>query len=49
MFKKKLYVYLTTEERKILLRSLIDLRNELIHQGRYTDPVDEILIKVANR
>ena len=48
MFNRKLYLYITSEERKIIVRSLVDLRNSLIRQGRYTDAVDEILIKVIN-
>lgn len=28
-----------------LLRSYVDLKNNLIRQGRYTDAVDDILIK----
>lgn len=46
MFKKKFYLSLNTEEKKIVVQSLIDLKNDLIRQGRYTDPVDELLIKV---
>lgn len=30
---------------RIIVRALIDLRNKLIGEGRYTDAVDEILIK----
>ena len=48
MFKKKYYIYLTNDEQKIMVRSLIDLRNSLIRQGRFTDPVDEILLKIIN-
>ena len=42
------HVYLDTEERKILIHSLIELKNALIQQGRYTDCVDELIFKVAN-
>lgn len=48
MFKKKYYVPLTYEEQRIIIASLIELKNELIHQGRYTDAVDELLIKVLS-
>lgn len=48
MFKKKLYLYLSAEEKKIVVQSLIELKNDLIRQGRYTDPVDELLIKVLS-
>ena len=48
MFKKKLYLYLSAGEKKIVVQSLIELKNDLIRQGRYTDPVDELLIKVLS-
>lgn len=48
MFSKKRYLYLSNEELGILLRSLIRLKNSLIQQGRYTDCVDELILKVMN-
>ncbi len=48
MFKKKFYLSLNAEEKKIVVQSLIELKNDLIRQGRYTDPVDELLIKVLS-
>jgi hypothetical protein len=42
------HVYLDSHERKILVHSLIELKNELIQQGRYTDVIDELLLKVIN-
>ena len=44
----KYHIYLNSEERRILICSLNDLRNKLISEGRYTDLVDEVLIKAAN-
>ena len=41
----KFHVYLNSEERRLLINSLNDLRNKLISEGRYTDLVDEVLIK----
>lgn len=32
---------------RIIVRALIDLRNKLIGEGRYTDAVDELLIKLC--
>lgn len=32
---------------RIIVRALIDLRNKLIGEGRYTDAVDEILAKLC--
>lgn len=46
--KKKTHLYFDSEERKILLHSLVKLKNWLIQQGRYTDPVDELIFKVVN-
>ncbi len=36
------------QERSILLHSLVELKNQLIQQGRYTDCVDELIFKVVN-
>ena len=40
------HIYLTNEERSEVLKSLIDLKNEMIAQGRYTDVLDEIIVKL---
>lgn len=42
------HLYLDNQERKLLLHSLVELKNQLIQQGRYTDPVDELIYKVLN-
>lgn len=47
MRNPKYHLYLTSDERSTVINSLIDLRNELISQGRYTDIVDELLIKLT--
>lgn len=39
------HIYLTAEERRAVINSLIKLRNDLISQGKYTDIVDELIIK----
>lgn len=39
------HIYLTAEERRVVINSLIDLRNDLISRGKYTDIVDELIIK----
>ena len=46
--RQKYYLALTTEERQLMIESLNNLRNRLISEGRYTDAVDEVLVKVAN-
>ena len=47
MFEKKMQMYITDNEQAILAAALIDMKNELHQQGRYTDCVDEILMKVV--
>ena len=44
--KQKYYVELNQEWR-LIIEGLNRFRNKLIAAGRYTDAVDEILIKVA--
>ena len=45
MKNPKYHLYLTTDERRTVINSLIDLRNDLISQGRRTDVIDELLVK----
>ena len=47
MRNPKYHIYLTPDERRTVINSLIDLRNSLISQGRYTDLVDELLIRIS--
>ena len=47
MREKKNHVYLDSHERTILLHSLVELKNQLIQQGRYSDCVDELIYKVT--
>ncbi len=42
------HLYVDSHERKIILHSLVELKNALIQQGRYTDCIDELIFKVAN-
>lgn len=44
----KYHVYLNYEERRLVIKSLNDLRNRLISEGKYTDLIDEVFVKVAN-
>lgn len=46
--RNKYHIYLTCEERRMLLNTLNDFRNNLIADGKYTDLLDEVIIKVAN-
>ena len=46
--RQKYYLALSIEEWRLLIHCLNNFRNRLISEGRYTDAVDEVLIKVAN-
>ena len=48
MREKKYYLVLDDFERRLLLNNLNDFRNKLIAEGKYTDLLDEVIIKVAN-
>ena len=45
MRNPKYHLYLTPDERRTVINSLIDLRNDLISRGKYTDVIDELIIK----
>lgn len=47
MKQKDYHIYLSEQERSQVIQSLIDLKNSLTVQGRYTDAVDEVLIKIT--
>lgn len=48
MFRKenKVVVEVTRSELRLMRESLLQLRNRLIVAGRYTDAVDDMLIKL---
>ena len=48
MKDKKRYLYLNDEETHLVLKSLIRFKNKLLQQGRYTDCVDELILKVSD-
>ena len=41
-YKLKLDIY----ELKIIINSLNEFRNKILEQGRYTEPVDELILKL---
>ena len=47
MRRRKYYISLTKNERIFLLETLNQYRNLLIQRGRYTDAVDELIIKFS--
>ena len=46
MRQPKRILVLSSSEYRQMLHGLINFRNKLIQQGRYTDAVDELLIKL---
>lgn len=48
MFKRdrKVCIEVSNAELRMLRNSLMNWRNRLISEGRHTDPIDEILIKL---
>lgn len=48
MKNPKYYIAIDENERRIILNALNALRNNLLAEGRYTDAVDDLLIKAAN-
>lgn len=48
MRNKKYYLCLDYEQTRIVIESLVRLKNALLRQGRYTDCVDELIVKIAN-
>lgn len=48
MKDKTYHAYLDSHERQLVIHSLVELKNRLIQEGRYTDCVDELIFKVVN-
>ena len=48
MRERKYYIVLDYHERRMLLNYLNDFRNKLITESKYTDLLDEVIVKVAN-
>ena len=44
--KQKYYLVLNDQEHRLMIESLNQLRNKLIADGKYTDAVDEVLLKI---
>ena len=43
---KKFYIYITPEERNLIIESLVAKKNTLTAAGKYTDGVDDVLLKI---
>lgn len=48
MRNQKYYIAINANERRIILNALNALRNKLLEEDKYTDAVDEVLVKVVN-
>ena len=47
MFQKKRHLYLSEAEYSILVKSLVQLKHELLRQNHFSDRLDELLQKIA--
>ena len=47
MKKRKYYLRLTNSEYRLIIQCLLNFRNKLLSQGKYTDGVDEVIIKFS--
>ena len=47
MRKQNYHIYLTEQERLDVIKSLVDLKTTLAAKGKYTDAVDDVLVKLT--
>ena len=47
MRESKYYIALDDYEKRVIINCLNEMRNALIANGKYTDSVDELLIKLS--
>lgn len=46
MREKKYYLWFDSTDRGVIINCLNEMRNKLISEGRYTDAVDDVLVKI---
>ena len=46
MRDKKYHIVLDDFERRVIVNCLNEMRNKLIADGKYTDAIDEVLLKI---
>lgn len=46
MRDKKYYIVLDDFERRVIVNCLNEMRNKIIADGKYTDAVDKVLLKI---
>ena len=44
---QKYHLYLSENEHRLLIQNLIWFQNKLRQEGRYTDAVDDLIIKIS--
>lgn len=47
MKEQKYHLYLLDNEHRFLIQNLIWFQNKLRQEGRYTDAVDDLIIKIS--
>ncbi len=47
MREQKYHIYLTEQERLDVIKSLVHLKTTIASKGRYTDAVDDVLVKLT--
>ena len=48
MKDKKYYIALDDFERRVVVNCMNEMRNKLITDGKYTDALDEVLLKIIH-
>ena len=48
MKEKKYYIALDDFEHRVVVNCMNEMRNKLIAEGKYTDALDEVLLKVIH-
>ena len=48
MKEKKYYIALDDFERRVVVNCMNEMRNKLISDGKHTDALDEVLLKVIH-
>ena len=47
MKNNKFHIYLSDAVRTQVIQTLIEMKNSLLEQGKYTDAVDDVLLKLT--
>lgn len=47
MKEQKFHLYLSESERRFLVQYLIWFQNKLRQEGRYTDAIDDLIVKIS--